>query len=183
MRNTDYVNVLQQIDKNRFENNLLEDGIREICKSIEGHEPPSEYFLELIFDGVCISTNDSAIPFYGGEVPDVYLQNVYICFDRCISRRYESIYRVRKNDLENKIISVMRLVSGIKEGSKRSIGPIDFGTIHASKRLSSLQKKEFFTVLSEYAEIPKTCKQLSDWLADREARKQISQTESFIDSL
>ncbi len=77
----------------------------------------------------------------------------------------------------------MRLVSGIKEGPRQSIGSIGFEVFHTSKKLTPLQKKYFFTTLSQYAEIPEILKELADWLADREARKQTSQSESFIDSL
>lgn len=77
----------------------------------------------------------------------------------------------------------MRLVSGITDGSKRSIAPMDFEVFHTSKKLSSLQKKDFFATLSQYARIPEILKKLEGWLADRDAKKQISQTESFIDSL
>ena len=60
---------------------------------------------------------------------------------------------------------------------------MDFKVFHTSEQLSAPQKKEFFTTLSQYEEISESLKEISDWLADRDVKKQISQTESFLDSL
>ena len=177
----DYLYLLEEMDKSRFEKNALEDGIRDILKKAKRKTFSDEFFVKLIGDGISIFEDHSPYLNIKSCGQDGYLRNVYYCFGQYVYKK--PLWHI-VHVAEEKIVNIVDHLSETHGDSrKKTQVTVDFEQIDSSEQLDEQMRHDFYTSLSECRKIPEISKALTDWLAEIDARKEMSQTESFIDSL
>ena len=192
--NFNYFKLLFQIEPEKFIQNALEEGLREIISCADSSDSPEEYVLKEMFLGSAVLYRDynayvadkPCVEFYQ-RMPDAY-ESVYnhnalsvftmICFDWKRATR-----EGRKDpDAINLIRYYYSAVNGLLVEEKQEVGLL-FESVDRSDSLTDDERDAFYASLIKTAKIKELIKQIRTILADLDKKRAALENDDFIDSL
>ncbi len=186
----DYFELLDQMDRIRFEQNMLEDGVKEICRQTQEHPFPDEHLLKLtnsgILNGRDISPNSDILLFTrskGKKEKNIYFYNVYFCFLNFVFRSFQTPRTPERDALRARISEVVWCVRGKNAAKKKGKKEVTFDEIDACTQLDEQRRHQFYADLAEYRGVPSVRQAMARWLEENEARRQEEEMKRFIASL
>ena len=190
----DYFRLLFQIEPERFFQNALEKGLREVLLCADDSDSPDEYVLKELFEGSAVLykldyTDGTYKPVveFSQRIPDAY-ESIYchnalsiftdICFD------WKRATRGKRKETE--VINLIRFYySAIWErpvSENQEVG-VFFESVDRSNKITDDERKVFYDSQIKAAKISELTKQLRKTLADLDKKRDALENDDFIDSL
>ncbi len=189
---TNYFKLLFQIEPERFFQNALEKGLREIISCADKSDNADEYVLKEMFRAVYkINTTDNTTEnnsshfYYVNRVPDKY-ENSY--FHNVIMLYSEICFKSKQR---NKTASAeaLKLIYKLYEilerypATKTDSFFLYFSSVDDCEEVTESERKEFYDKLIDLIYINLMIKQIRKTLADLDKKRAALENDDFIDSL
>ena len=190
----DYFRLLFQIEPERFFQNALEKGLREVLLCADDSDSPDEYVLKELFEGSAVLykldyTDGTYKPVveFSQRIPDAY-ESIYchnalsiftdICFD------WKRATRGKRKETE--VINLIRFYySAIWErpvSENQEVGGF-FKSVDRSNKITDDERKAFYDSQIKAAKIPELMEQIRKTLDDLDKKRAALKEDDFIDSL
>ena len=189
---TNYFKLLFQIEPERFFQNALEKGLREIISCADKSDNADEYVLKEMFRAVYIinttdntTENNSSHFYYVDRLPDKY-ENSY--FHNVIMLYSEICFKSKQR---NKTASAeaLKLIYKLYEiieqypVTKTDSFFLYFSSVDDCEEVTESERKEFYDKLIDLIYINLMIKQIRKTLADLDKKRAALENDDFIDSL
>ncbi|MEE0675370.1 MAG: NACHT domain-containing protein [Ruminococcus sp.] len=154
----DYFDLLNQIEHEKFLKNAFENEIRKFMKEACNSDDPDTFILKQCFYGIDIDPYNFT-PFYLLTAGEIY---TYYCY----FMRYYLNKTVSKTVLCKPGVSEIckRIAKGMKDYYINFSSNLDFDSIDNSVNISESEKKELYSNIVEYIEIPLFREKALEWL-------------------
>ena len=176
--------LLDQIEHERFTENALEDGLRELQKVADAQDEPGKFLLTQMFKGLyqTLWNEDAVIHFEINRKNGRY--NYELLYNFML---YASDERYIDEDVDMTLVGIFirELSPEYCEGFplKKIAEGLQFEGVDRSEKFSVELKKEFYNALIKYRGIKKLREDIRSWLGELDRKRAELAQPDFIDSL
>ena len=181
---TNYFKLLFQIEPERFFQNALEKGLREIISCADNSDDPNEYVLKEMYSGCALYRDDEIkepIVVYYVRNPDQYESfyfhnSLRLFWDICFNRK-------RDNETEKDESETRKQFEIIRNKINNKNNEIMYASVDRINKITDDERKAFYDSQIKAAKISELTKQLRKTLDALDKKRAALENDDFIDSL
>ncbi len=192
----DYYDLLMQIELDRFAENALECGLRNLIQKAGATQRPDEFLLRTAYDR--IENHTSSLDeghttneriFYGviSESSSYYDSNILSLFYRCSKSYYsdfDDITHEYRSNKEQAIKNYVKLILQPEEFRKDGHEfVILFEKIDTTDCITDDERQRLYNLIIEYHWGKGICMRITEWLDKLDMKRALLESPSFIDNL
>ena len=193
---TNYFKLLFQIEPERFFQNALEKGLREIISCADNSDDPNEYVLKEMYAGCELFWDDKIkepIVSYYVRNPDQYESFYFynslrlfwdICFNRKRIKDWKRVKKLVKDEAETRkqVIKICNRINNKTVFEKNTI-ILTYAFVDRSNNITDDERKAFYDSQIKEVGISDFIKHIRKTLADLDKKRAALENDDFIDSL